>query len=201
VTLPEARRRVWTFRLLGGGLVVCAFASLILILVKHAYETMPSDLLFQPLGRSLRHAISPTLETSPVMALTWSLVPSGNLQYLYLVLMGSMIWIAIGVAIVKYANRLSGRIRRARETIEEERWRRSLGDVDLSRDMGVLSAPTGVRGALVSKTGRARVDRSDYHDYWRAGRGFRRILALSLRETSEESSCGPIPSTVFLFRG
>jgi hypothetical protein len=139
VTLPEARRRAWTFRLLGGGLVVCAFASLILILVKHAYETMPSDLLFQPLGRSLRHAISPTLETSPVMALTWSLVPSGNLQYLYLVLMGSMIWIAIGAAIVRYANRLSDRIRRARETIEEERWRRSLGDVDLSRDMGVLS--------------------------------------------------------------
>jgi hypothetical protein len=50
VTLPEARRRVWTFRLLGGALVVCAFAFLILILVKHAYETMPSDLLFQPLG-------------------------------------------------------------------------------------------------------------------------------------------------------
>jgi hypothetical protein len=73
------------------------------------------------------------------MALTWNLVPSGNLQYLYLVLMGSMIWIAIGAAIVRYANRLSGRIRRARETIEEERWRRSLGHVDLSRDMGVLS--------------------------------------------------------------
>jgi hypothetical protein len=139
VTLPEARRRVWTFRLLGGALVACAVAFLILILVRNAYETLPSDLLFQQSGRNLRRAIDPILATSPVMALIWSLVPIVDHQSMYLILMAFTIWSAIGAAIMRYANRLSGRIRRAREMIEEERWRLSLGHVDLSREMGVLS--------------------------------------------------------------
>jgi hypothetical protein len=67
VTRPEARRRVWSFQLLGGAPVACA--SAFLILVRNAYETLPSDLLFQQLGRNLRRAIDPILEISPVVAL------------------------------------------------------------------------------------------------------------------------------------
>jgi hypothetical protein len=139
VTLPEARRRVWTFRFVGGALVLGSLLFLALILVKDAYESLPSGLLFQPLGRSLRRAIDPILEASPLVALLWSLIPAVDHQSMYLVLMGSTIWTGIGMAIMGYANRLAGRIRRARETIEEERWRRSLGHVDLSRDVGVVS--------------------------------------------------------------
>jgi transposase len=122
VTLPEAQRRVWVCRLTGWAIVVVAGVVVAFIFLKHAYLNLPGGLLFQVPGRKLRKAIDGILDSYPVVSFFWVLIPTGDHQFIYFVLMSVFIWVAVGAMIIRRGEILSGRIRRARQRVEEARW-------------------------------------------------------------------------------
>jgi hypothetical protein len=145
VTLVEARRRVWIFRLVGWAMATVGSIAIILIFGKMAYLMLSGDMGFQvfPGVRPVRffdqqnNPLQHALKTYPILAFIWYLVPIGDNWFLVYVLVSFMLWGGIGGMIARYANNLSGRIRRARHAVEEERWRRSLGEIP--SNLGVLS--------------------------------------------------------------
>jgi hypothetical protein len=68
---------------------------------------------------------------------TDGLIGMNSNQFFFFVLMSFLVWVGVGGMIVRHAENLSGRIRRARHAVEEERWRRSLGGV--TGNIGALS--------------------------------------------------------------
>jgi hypothetical protein len=138
VTLPEARRRVWTFRLVGWAVLTFAVLDLVLVFLKHFYLNLPGDLIFQIPSRKLQDFINRILATSPILSYIWRLTPTGDNQFLYFVLMSFIVWGGVGGMIVRYADNLSSRIRRARHAVEEERWRRVMLPVCQAATNGVL---------------------------------------------------------------
>jgi hypothetical protein len=137
VTLPQARRRVWMFRLIGWAVLTLAVLVMVLVFLIYTYLNLPGGLIFQIPGRKLYDFTNQILATSPILSYIWRLTPTGDNQFLFLVLMSFLVWGFVGGKIVRYANNLSGRIRRARHAVEEERWRRSLGGV--AGNIGTLS--------------------------------------------------------------
>jgi hypothetical protein len=89
VTLPEAQRKVWVYRLIGWGIVVLAGVVIAFVFLKHAYLNLPGGILFQKLGHTLRDAIDGVLATSPVLSFFWELTPTGDHQFIYFVLMSA----------------------------------------------------------------------------------------------------------------
>jgi hypothetical protein len=125
VALPEARRRVSTYRLIGWPILVVAGVVVAFVFLKHAYLNLAGGILFP--GQKLRHAIDGILENSSVLSFFWELTPTGGHQFIYFVLMSVTIWAGVGFAIIRWGEILSGRIRRARHRVEEARWQKSQG--------------------------------------------------------------------------
>jgi hypothetical protein len=101
MTLPQARRRVWTFRLVGWA--VLAFAVLVLVLVfsKHLYLNLPGGLIFQVPGRQLHDFINRILATSPILSYIRRITPTVDNQFLYFGLMSFIVWVSVGGLIVR----------------------------------------------------------------------------------------------------
>jgi hypothetical protein len=125
------------FRLIGWAVLTLAVLVMVLVFLIYTYLNLPGGLIFQIPGRKLYDFTNQILATSPILSYIWRLTPTGDNQFLFLVLMSFLVWGFVGGKIVRYANNLSGRIRRARHAVEEERWRRSLGGV--AGNTGTLS--------------------------------------------------------------
>jgi hypothetical protein len=145
MTLAEAQRKVWVFRLVGWVMTAVGTIAIILIFGKMAYLMLSGDPSFQilPGVRSVRvidpqnNPLQHALKTYPILAFIWYLVPTGDYWFLMYMLISFMVWGFVGGMLVRYADSLSGRIRRTRHAVEEERWRRTLGEIP--SDLGVLS--------------------------------------------------------------
>jgi hypothetical protein len=144
MTLAQARRQVWTRRLLGGLLVVLAVLFLLLALVKHLYHT-PAGLLFPAVGPALRRHIDPILRDSAVLSLLWRLIPTWQLpsaaaatpawDYLSIV-WGAMVVIVVGAALLNSARARHTQIRQMYEELAREAWKRDvLGHVERPQEL------------------------------------------------------------------
>jgi hypothetical protein len=127
LTLSEAKRRVWACRLLGAIIVAFAFLAAMLLLLKYLYSLRPTDSVFDDPLYIIQNFVYQIIVSSSTLYAIWSLIPLVKGQLLNFLIMSVLVWMVVGFLVVKYAGNLNGRIRRVRHTVEEERWRQSLG--------------------------------------------------------------------------
>jgi hypothetical protein len=128
MTLAQARRQIWTRRLVGGVLVVLAMLFLFLTVVKAFYHS-------PVVGPHLPRPIKPISGDWAVLSWLWSLIPTWSLpsataatpawDYLYIA-WGAMVVIGIGGFLLRSARDRHAQIRQMYQEVEREQWSREL---------------------------------------------------------------------------
>jgi hypothetical protein len=129
-TLAEAQRQALVREGIGWLLIGLALIFLLLVLVKHGYQTR-TDLLF-PWGADLRRAIDAFLPNWPVLALLWreippwypiTGVPTTAIWEIVYAVWGALVVSGIGAWLRWSAHKRRAQIREFRQEMQREAWR------------------------------------------------------------------------------
>jgi hypothetical protein len=129
-TLADAQRQVWVRGSIGLLLIGLALIFLLLILVKHVYQTPTYS--FFPWGADLRRYVDPVLDDWSVLSLLWRSIPprhpitgvptTAMWEYVYAI-WGAIVVGGIGGWLRSSAYKRRAQITEFRQEMEREAWR------------------------------------------------------------------------------